>query len=489
MAKIDKLTKITPLSVDPAKWYNEVVLQAELADYAPVRGCMVIRPYGYALWEKIQEFMDKRIKENGVANAYFPLFIPYSLLKKEKEHVEGFSPELALVTIGGGKELDEPLVVRPTSETIMYQMFSNWIKSWRDLPFKVNQWCNVVRWEKRTYLFLRTTEFLWQEGHTCHTTEKEAMSEVMWALDMYKSLFTDLLALEPIVGRKSESEKFAGAKSTYTCEVLSRSGKAVQTGTSHLLGQNFSKSFDVKYQNKEGKNEYVWQTSWGQGTRAIGSLIFHHGDDLGLLLPPRVAPIQIIIIPVAKGDGTKVNAYAEKIKKELVQDGFRVKLDDSDQSAGYKFAYWDVRGVPIRLEIGERELADNKVTYVLRYEWEKDKKVVRHELLRDEFIEKAEAILDDVHNALLARSRKFNKEQTAEVDNWEEFEEAVEKGGWIVASWCENADCEAEIKDKTKATTRCLSLRERETRDRKAGDKCVHCGKEAKNNWYFARAY
>jgi len=344
--------EIAKKSVDFAQWYNDVVLKAELADYSPVKGCMVIRPYGYGIWENVQKYLDRMIKKAGVENAYFPLFIPQSFLKREKEHVEGFAPELAVVTIGGGEKLVEPLVVRPTSETMMYEMYSKWIHSWRDLPLLINQWCNVVRWEKRTYLFLRTTEFLWQEGHTVHATHEESYAEVLRALSMYQEFVEKYLAIPVIKGVKSSNEKFAGAEKTTAIEALMPDGKALQAGTSHDLGQNFSKVFKISFQNKEGKEEFGWQVSWGMSTRIIGGLIMMHGDDQGLVMPPMIAPIQVVIIPIdCKNE--KLLEYAKSIVEELENENIRVKVDTrTEQTVGYKFNQWELRGVPIRVEIG-----------------------------------------------------------------------------------------------------------------------------------------
>src|SRR3989344_8261458 len=354
-------------------WYTDVILKAQLADYAPIKGCMVIRPYGFALWEGIQHYMDPLIKAHKVENAYFPLFIPEKFLNLEKEHVEGFAPHMAVVTFAGGEELKERLVVRPTSETIMYEMYKRWTQSYRDLPIRINQWNNIVRWEKRTYLFLRTSEFLWQEGHCAHNTHKESVSEVRWALDMYKETYQNLLALYGVAGVKSESEKFAGAKKTYTFEMLMPDGKALQGCTSHDLGQNFAKAFHWTVQDEKGQPLYPWQNSWGFSTRSIGGLIMAHGDDQGLIMPPNIAPIQVILIPIP-GSSPKTIKYAIAQREALKKIGIRVKCDDKDgESAGFKFNKWEVRGVPIRLEIGDKEAEEGIVTAVARDTMQKKK--------------------------------------------------------------------------------------------------------------------
>jgi len=352
------MAQITKKSENFSKWYTDVVLRAELADYSPVKGCMVIRPYGFAIWENIKENLDRMIKKAKVKNAYFPIFIPQSFLEKEKEHVKGFSPELAVVTHGGGKKLTEPLVVRPTSETVIYAMFSKWVKSWRDLPLLINQWCNIVRWEMRTYLFLRTTEFLWQEGHTAHATEKEAEKESLRALEMYRYFVENYLGIAIVSGRKSDAEKFPGAKNTFTIEALMPDGKALQMGTSHELGQNFAKPFKIQFQDKKGKLQYVWQTCWGLSTRLIGGLIMVHGDEQGLSLPPKIAPHQVVIVPIWTEKTKKsTQKYCQEIQDRLEKKKIRVHFDDRDEhSPGWKFNEWELKGVPIRLEIGPRDI-------------------------------------------------------------------------------------------------------------------------------------
>lgn len=479
----DFVKSITKKSENFAEWYNDVILKAELADYGPAKGTMVIRPYGYAIWERIQAELDRTIKEAGVPNAYFPLFIPEKLLHKEKEHVEGFSPELAVVTIGGGEKLVEPLVVRPTSETIIYSLFSKWIASWRDLPYKVNQWCNVVRWEKRPYLFLRTTEFLWQEGHTAHATHKEAVVEVLRALDAYEKLYKDLLAVAGVKGVKSQQEKFAGAENTYTYEILIPDGKILQGCTSHDLGQNFSKPFEITFQDKNGKAQFVWQTSWGLSTRSIGGLIMVHGDDRGLVLPPKVAPIQVVVIPIPSQDAKTSKVIAKlclEIKNDLEKGEVRVKVDDrEEQSPGWKFNEWELKGVPVRLEVGSRELESGELVAVRRDLGDKIK------VPKNQVRKVVTTLLEDIQDNLLGCSEKMLRENTREVETYEEFKELMgSKRGFISAFWCERKDCEEKIKEETKATVRCLPLVAKEEEGT-----CVYCGKKATHRWLFGQSY
>ncbi len=460
-------------------WYRAVVREAELADYGPARGTMVFRPWGYALWESVQKNLGRMIKGMGVENVYFPLFIPMHLLEKEREHVEGFAPELAVVTHGGGEKLAEPLAVRPTSETIMYEMFSKWVASWRDLPLKINQWCNVVRWEKRTFPFLRTAEFLWQEGHTAHASHEEAEKQVREALEVYIKEFNQHLALWGVVGWKSESEKFAGALKTTAFEILMPDGKALQAATSHDLGQNFAKVFEVSFQDENGQKKYVWQTSWGLSTRALGGLIMVHGDDNGLYLPPKIAPIQVVIVPIYK-DETKdeVLAAARELEKELSE--FRVRLDSRESySPGWKYNYWEIKGVPLRIEIGPRDIKQEQVVVVRRDSFEK--RVVN----RDGLQEVIQDILEKQQEEALARSKKFTEENTYVVDDYARFKEIMAgKRGFLRALWCGNHECEAKIKEETKATTRCLPFEAP-----KEKGKCIYCGKPAQERWYFAQAY
>ena len=461
-----------------SEWYNRIVLLAELADYGPARGTMIYRPYGFAIWELIQKEMDAAIKARGVSNAYFPLFIPESLLKKEEKHVAGFSPELAVVTIGGGEELSEKLVVRPTSETIMYDAYARWIHSWRDLPLLINQWNNVVRWEKRTYLFIRTTEFLWQEGHTAHATHEEALDTVRWAMDMYEKTYREFFALPGYVGKKSESEKFAGGDMTLTYESLMPEGKALQSCTSHDLGQNFAKVFDIKFQNTAGATEYVWQTSWGLSTRSIGGLIMAHGDDNGLRLPPRLAPIQVVVISV-KTDASVLDA-CRAIASDLKKVGVRVFVDESDnESMGSKINTWELKGVPVRLEVGPKELEKGSVTAVRRDTGEKKAYDANG------LVKLIPELLEEIQNNLYREAEKFLKENTHRVDSYDEFKKVlIEKHGFLAALWCEDTDCEQKIKEETKASIRCLPV---DAKD-EAGV-CIYCGKPATHRWLFAQAY
>lgn len=473
--------EIAKKSQNISRWYNDVVLKAELADYGPVRGTMVIRPYGYAIWERVQEIFNGMMKERGVQNAYFPLFIPYSLLEREKEHVKGFSPELAIVTVGGGEKLKDPLVVRPTSETIMYEMYAKWVHSWRDLPILINQWNNVVRWEKRTYLFLRTLEFLWQEGHTAHETEEEAIDMVLAALEWYKRVYEDYYAIPVYVGVKSDAEKFAGAKTTYGVEALMPDGKALQGATSHNLGQNFSKPFNIHFQNRKGETDYVWQTSWGISTRSLGGLFLVHGDDNGLKLPPKVAPIQVVIVPIyTDNDQERVVNFAKEVASIIEQGDLRVRLDVRDNlTPGFKFNHWELKGVPLRLEVGNKEVDKNEVKVVRRDTGEVKDYSTKN--LPGEISK----ILDDIQENLFSSAKKFLAESTHEVSSYSQFKEIMEgKRGFIKAFWCENADCEKKIKDETKATVRCLPLDAT-----KESGKCIYCGNKATHQWLFAQAY
>lgn len=462
-----------------SEWYNRIVLQAGLADYGPAKGTMIYRPYGYAIWELVQKEMDKLIKAKGVENAYFPLFIPESLLKKEQKHVEGFSPELAIVTIGGGEELKEKLVVRPTSETVMYEAYARWIKSWRDLPMLINQWNNVVRWEKRTYLFLRTTEFLWQEGHTAHADHAGAWNMVMWAAkDLYAEIYRSFFAIPGYLGRKSESEKFAGADVTVSYEALMPEGKILQSATAHDLGQNFSKTFNIKFQTEKGAFEHVWQTSWGLSTRSIGGLVMLHGDDGGLRLPPRLAPIQVVILPVKAEK--KILDFVQTISQTLVEAGIRVKIDDTGkETLGSKINAWELKGVPLRIEIGAKEIEAGSVTIVRRDTGEKLSCKV------EELRKRAAALLEEIQDNLYAQADAFLKANTRKTNSYEEFKLIMsEKRGFISALWCEDPKCEAKIKAETKATVRCLPLDSREERG-----KCIYCGLPAKHRWLFGLAY
>lgn len=474
--------QLTKKSDDLSKWYTEVVQLAGLADYAPVKGCIIIKPYAYAIWEHVQEIFNKWIKADDVQNAYFPLFIPHKLLEKEKEHVKGFSPELAVVTIGGGEKLAEPLVVRPTSETIMYDTFSKWISSWRDLPLKINQWCNIVRWEKRTYPFLRTMEFLWQEGHTVHETEKEGVEMVLKALDWYKKLHEEYYAVPVISGIKSATERFAGGKDTYCIEALMPDGKALQAGTSHNLGQNFAKAFGISFQDKEGKTQIPWQTSWGLSTRSLGGLFLVNGDDNGLIMPPKIAPTQVVIIPISKEDSLPKNLldYTNDVKAELSKKGIRVHIDSRDTyTPGRKFNEWELKGVPVRFEIGGREVEKKTITVVRRDTGKK------YEVDHAHVVDETEKALEQIQHDLFNKAKKFLKENTHEVNSYDEFKKIMEtKRGFLRAFWCENPDCETKIKEETKATTRCKPINAQEEKGN-----CIYCGKDAKFRWYFAQAY
>lgn len=464
-----------------SQWYVDVVRKAELADYTTIKGCMVIRPYGYGLWENMQAGLDRRIKETGHKNAYFPLFIPESLLKKEAEHVEGFAPEVAWVTHGGSQKLEERLAVRPTSEAIICSLYSKWIKSWRDLPILINQWANIVRWEKVTRLFLRTTEFLWQEGHTAHKTEQEAEEETLKILNqVYRDYIEKDLAIPVIVGRKTEKEKFAGALHTYTLEALMADGKVLQVGTSHNLGQNFAKAFNIKFLDEDQKEKYVWQTSWGTTTRLVGALVMVHGDERGLKLPPKVAPVQVIIVPIMF-DKTKkeVLEKAESIRTVLKKD-FRVETDSRDgYTPGWKFNEWEMRGVPLRLEIGPRDMAQKQVMLARRDTGKKT--AVKEENL----VETVKELLDNIQENLFTRAKKFLEENIRETSNYNEFKKIIEKQrGLIKTYWCGSKDCEDKIKEETKASIRCIPFEQE-----KVSGKCIYCGKESSTLVYFARAY
>ena len=471
---------LTKKSEDLSDWYNRIVLEAELADYGPAKGTMIFRPYGYAIWELAQEALNREIKNLGVENAYFPLFIPMSFLQKEKKHVAGFYPELAVVTIGGGEELKEPLVVRPTSETIMYEAYSRWISSWRDLPIKINQWNNVVRWEKRTYLFLRTTEFLWQEGHTAHSDHEEALKMVHDAMNVYAKIYREYFALPGYVGRKSEYDKFAGADMTLSYESLMPEGKALQSCTSHDLGQNFAQVFNIKFQSQLGEKEYVWQTSWGFSTRSIGGLIMMHGDDKGLRLPPRLAPYQVIILPVRNDQ--EVILYTQEISEKLKNQEVRVKVDDrQDQSLGFRINKWEVKGVPLRIEVGQKELAEKMVTLIRRDNG--DKIQIKLELL----VHEVKHLLGSIQDAMYAEAQSFLAENTKEAENFTDFKNIMAKNrGFIKAYWCEDEDCEKKIKEETKASTRCLQEGEEEI---KGEGICINCGNKALHRWLFGQAY
>jgi prolyl-tRNA synthetase len=485
MAKNEKaetfVTEITPRSQDFGRWYLDVVRRAELADYSPVKGCMVIRPYGYAIWELIQQAFDRRFKATGHVNAYFPLFIPESLLTKEAEHVEGFAPQVAYVTHGGGEELEERLVIRPTSEAIFGTMYAKWIQSWRDLPILINQWANVVRWEKVTRPFLRTTEFLWQEGHTAHETEAEAEEETLKILELYKECVETEMAMPVITGRKSESEKFAGALRTYSIEALMGDGRALQAGTSHNLGQNFAKAFDITFQARDKSVQHVWGTSWGVSTRLIGGVIMTHGDDSGLVLPPNVAPYQVVIVPIPRGNWQEtVLPKAREIQQQLVAGGVRVMLDDRDTyTPGWKFSEWELRGVPLRLEIGPKDIEKSTVLVARRDTREKQP------IPMDGLLASIGALLEQIQRSLFDRAVQFREERTQRVTDYEAFKRVMDgRPGFVIAPWCGAAACEAQIKTDTQATIRNMPMRAAAV-----SGPCVRCDQAAESEAWFAKAY
>ncbi len=489
---------LTPQKTDYSRWYTDVIQRAELADYSSVKGCMVIRPNGYAIWEGLQQALDSRFKATGHVNAYFPLFIPKSFLAKEAEHVEGFAKECAIVThtrlkAEGGtvvpdpaSKLEEELIIRPTSETIIYSMYAKWVKSYRDLPILINQWANVVRWEMRTRLFLRTTEFLWQEGHTVHATEPEAEAEARKMLDVYADVAENEMALPVIRGVKSDAEKFAGALRTYCIEALMGDGKALQAGTSHHLGQNFTIPFDVKYQDKNNAWQHCWSTSWGVSTRLIGAIIMAHGDDQGLNLPPRLAPIQVVIIPIFKKDDEKapVMAAAESLKKTLVTAGIRAHLDDRDEQPGYKYADWELRGIPMRLELGPKDLAKNSVMAVRRLKND-DGTRAKSFLPMEGIAAAVQAQLDEIQKMLFTRALAFRERMTVKVDELAAFNPRLDaEGGFLLAHWCGSAGCEAKVKEESKATIRVIPF---DAQDEPG--KCIACGGPSPRRAHFARAY
>ena len=473
--------RITPRSENYSEWYINIVIEAKLADYSPVKGCMVIRPRGYALWERIQSVLDGMFKATGHQNAYFPLLIPESFIRKEAEHVEGFSPELAVVTHAGGEELEEPLVIRPTSETIIWSMYKKWIQSYRDLPLLINQWANVVRWEKRTRLFLRTTEFLWQEGHTAHATEAEAQEETLKMLEVYRRFAEEYMALPVLTGVKSQSEKFAGAVNTYAIEAMMQDRKALQAGTSHNLGLNFAKAFDVTFQDKDGNLSPVWATSWGVSTRLVGAVIMAHSDDKGLVLPPRLAPTQAVIIPIFRNQNkTEVLAYAERLRDSL-RDRFRVEYDpDDNNSPGWKFAEWELLGVPVRIEIGPRDMEAGKAVLVRRDTGEKIPVPI------GDVPAGIESLLEEIQAAMYRRALEFRRANTSTISTYREFTEFFDSdGGFAESGWCGSPDCEAKIKEETKATIRVLPFDSLE----RAPAACIACEKPAKHLAVFAKSY
>jgi len=456
-----------------------VIAVADLAEHGPSKGSMIIKPYGYALWENIQRILDLKFKEVGIENAYFPLLIPQSFLNREKEHVEGFAPELAVVTMGGGKELDEPLVIRPTSETIMYDAYSHWIHAYRDLPLLINQWANVVRWELRPRLFLRSTEFLWQEGHTVHETAEEADAFARKMLEVYKKFLVEYLAITPVDGEKSETERFAGAAKTYTMEAMMQDGKALQSGTSHYLADHFAKVFGVKFLNRDNQEQFGEQTSWGVSTRLIGGLIMAHGDDKGLIFPPKIAPIQVVIIPIGK-DEEKENVLrvAEKISVELIASGLTVKIDKTEGRPGQKFFLWEAKGVPVRLELGPKDIASESVVAVRRDTGEKTV------LPQSELTVALPKLLSEIQDNLLKIYNTRLAENTVRVNSWEDFKTAIENNKFVMAHWDGTAETEATIKEQTNATVRCLPFAE----PAESG-KCIFSGKPSKSRVLFAKAY
>jgi prolyl-tRNA synthetase len=475
------MAKIASQSADFPQWYQDVVQMADLAEHSKIKGCMVIKPYGYAIWENIQKDLDRRIKEAGVQNAYFPLLIPESFLTKEKDHVEGFAPECAVVTHGGGKKLAEPLVLRPTSETIMYDTFSDWVQSYRDLPLLINQWANVVRWEMRTRPFLRTTEFLWQEGHTAHATKEEAEEEVARALKMYKDFDREMLALPVLTGKKSEKETFAGADYTLCTEALARDGKVIQAGTSHLLGQTFAKAFDIKFQDENGDMQHVWQTSWGVSTRMVGTIIVCHGDEKGLKLPPNIAPYQVVLVPIWKSDEEEKKILDEmaKLNEALVEKGVRVFFDNRDKSPGWKFNEWELKGVPVRIEMGPRDLEKNEVVVARRDT--NEKLPMKVDGLAGEIVD----LLESIQVNMLEQAEKYLNDHIFEADTVEKMVEILdENGGFVKAAWAGNAEDERTLQNKTKATIRIIS--EEKSTEKKP---CIFTGKETDTVVYFARAY
>ena len=469
---------ITNIDENFTQWYTDIVLKAELADYTDTKGCIAIKPYGYAIWENIQKYTDGLFKKTGVKNVYFPILISESLLQKEKDHVEGFAPEVALVTKAGGEELDEAYCIRPTSETMFSNLYSKWLSSWRDLPMVYNQWCNVLRWEKETRPFLRSREFLWQEGHTIHSNSQEAEEKTLQMLDIYTKVIEDLLAIPVLRGRKTPKEQFAGAVATYTVETLMHDGRALQAGTSHYFGQNFTKPFNVKFQNKEGKEEFAYQTSWGISTRLIGALIMAHGDDRGLKLPPKVAPIQAVIVPVAMHkDGVK-EAATELFNK--LNEKYRMELDVREQySPGYKFNDWEMRGVPVRIELGPRDIENGKCVVVRRDTSEKI------ELSLDEIDSKLAEILDNIQLNMFNMCKERNEKRTNTATTLEEFEKVLnENQGYVKTMWCGDIECENKIKELTGAHSRCIPFEQEHI-----GDKCVCCGKPANTMVVWGRQY
>ncbi|NUQ21524.1 MAG: proline--tRNA ligase [Gemmatimonadaceae bacterium] len=484
--------KLTTRAEDFSAWYNELVLRAELADYAPVRGCMVIRPNGYGIWERMQQTLDQMFKDTGHKNAYFPLFIPQSFLQKEAQHVEGFAPETAVVTHGGGKELEEPLIVRPTSETIIYSMFAKWVQSYRDLPVLMNQWANVVRWEMRTRLFLRTLEFLWQEGHTAHASHDEAEEETRKMLGVYRDFMEGWMAMPVVTGQKTESEKFAGALRTYSCEAMMQDNKALQAGTSHNLGQNFAKAFDLKFQSESGAMEYAWNTSWGVSTRMVGGLVMTHSDDKGLVCPPRLAPLELVIVPIYRTDEerSRVLEGANRLKRSLddwerrAPGRMRGENDARDgMKPGAKYYHWELRGVPLRMELGPRDIEKGQCVIVRRDTGEKAS--VNLLAIGEEVHERLIVMQDDM---LIAARERREKHSVRHAISYDDFKSLMDgEGAFVYAGWCGSAECEAKVKEETKATIRCLP--DEEFRSADTPTKCLRCGKASTEEALWARAY
>ena len=474
--------KLPSRSENFSEWYNQLVLRAELADYSPVRGCMVVRPYGWAIWENIQNELNKRFKATGHVNAAFPMLIPQSYMTKEKEHVEGFSPELAVVTHGGGQELEEPLVVRPTSETIIGTMYSKWVQSYRDLPILINQWANVVRWEMRTKLFLRTLEFYWQEGHTAHATEQEAVEETQRMLDVYADFARNEAAVPVLPGQKSETEKFAGAKATYSIEAMMGDTKALQAGTSHFLGQNFAEAFDIKFLDEDNQLKFAWTTSWGVSTRFIGAMIMTHGDDQGLILPPHLAPYQVVIVPIYRKDEEKesVMAMVKQVANGLTEANVRVKVDERDgMTPGFKFNDWEMKGVPLRIEIGPKDVEKGSLALARRDILGRDGKSF---IPMEGYVSSVKEMLETIQTSLLEKATKFRDEHIFEVSSYDELKDVVENKGWAVGWWYDDRENEAKIKEDTRATLRNFAPSEGE-------GICFFSGKKTTKRAYFAKGY
>lgn len=479
---------ITPRSQDFNAWYLDIIANAELADYGPVRGTMVIRPYGYAIWEAIQDYLNVKFKETGHSNMYFPQFIPYSFIEKEASHVEGFSPELALVTIGGGKELEEKLVVRPTSETIVNHMFTQWIHSYRDLPLMVNQWANVTRWEMRTKPFVRTLEFLWQEGHTAHATPEEAEKEALQMIDVYTKFAYEETAIPVIAGRKSKSETFAGASKTYTIEAMMGDRKALQAGTSHNLGQNFSRAFGTQFTDENGQRQHIWQTSWAISTRFVGGIIMTHGDDAGLMLPPKIAPIQVVIVPIWKKDDEKtgVLSAASSVREVLKAAGIKVKIDDTDQrTPGWKFNFWEMKGVPLRIEIGPRDVSSGSVVISRRDVPGKQGKVFGISMEASSLVAYVKEKLDEIQSSLLGRATSFRDSNIVDVNSYNELKAAIGDGKWARGPWSASDKDELRVKEETGATIRCFPFEQPEGRNKI----CLMTGNPAEEVAIFAKSY